>query len=133
MNAREIPELNEAIKLLEKSESKLPALDGLDGFIQGIEIIKEYMEENPNTPYRDFLISVENIYAKSIIKKLPNINSTNFLDWLKVLSALFEIKWIQTVFKSDPLLRKNFEDFVDEWRGTSEFDQMVKILKANEN
>ena len=133
MNAREIPELNEAIKLLENSESKLPALDGLDGFIQGIEIIKEYIEENPSTPYRNFLVNVENSYAKSIIKKLPNINSTNFLDWLKVLSALFEIKWIQTVFKSDPLLRKNFEDFVDEWRGTSEFDQMVKILRTNEN
>lgn len=127
---KDLPEeISEAIELLEKLE-KLPDHKLRAGdFEQAIEVLNDYLSQNPDSPHTNFIEKIKLTYTRHLLEQLPKLSSLSFSEWLPYLSPfLFKAKKeIDTVIKRFPKLGENYRKFLRMWK-----DELIKREKELE-
>ena len=123
---RNIPEIAEAIELLEEFEGHLPDVSNIDLFYAAIGILNEYVEEYPDTPHMNFITNLKMSYTRRILQHLKSIDSSEIDTWFNILIALIKVKdefeALSTVNRD---FKDNYDDFLAEWKGTYELKQII--------
>jgi hypothetical protein len=128
--AMEVEEIAEAINLLEIFDASLPSTNRLNDFNLGVELLKEYLAENPETPHVAFIENKMIAHTRRLLQFLQSIDSSSFSKWLTVLFSLVgSKKEIEELSKQDQALKIEYEKFLSKWRNTPELKQLINSLE----
>jgi hypothetical protein len=127
----EIEEIAEAVDILEAFDKSLPSVERIDSFQEGIQILNQFLVDNPNTPYVTFINNKKVAHTRRLLQFLTLIDSSDMVSWLKVTIALFEAKdEMEKLAESCPELKADYDKFINEWKGTPELQRVVeKFIK----
>ncbi len=131
----EIEEIAEAIEILEAFDKSLPSVERIDSFQEGIQILNQYLVDNPNTPHATFINNKKVAHTRRLLQFLTLIDSSNMGNWLKVTIALFEAKdEMEKLTETYPEIKTDYDKFIDEWKDTPELKRVIeKLLKEKNN
>jgi chloramphenicol O-acetyltransferase len=126
-----IPEIEEAIDLLEEFETQLPDVSNIDLFVTATQILDGYIEDNPNTPYTNFVHNIKMSYTRRILQELMSIDNSEIETWFSVVITFAIVKEeFEALSTANPVYREEYDDFLKEWAGTYELKQlMAKVFK----
>ncbi len=129
MKPLDIEEINDAIEMLKKFEADLPSVENVADFPDAISMLNDYLTDYPETPHKDFINNQKIAYTRRLLQFLKSISSADFASWTNVAVYLFEVKTeIEKLFKSNPELKKDYDDFYMEWKNTPELASLVSSL-----
>jgi len=130
----DIVEVAEAVEMLEAFDKSLPSVEKIDYFQDGIQLLNDYLADNPETPHATFINNIKARHTRRLLQFLTIIDSSNMLSWFKVIVALFEAKEeLEKLYASYPGLKSDYDRFVAEWGDTPEFKRIIDgILKEKE-
>jgi len=118
-------EVTEGRLLLEDALKSQNHIERVRDFEDGIKLLKEYLEDNPDSSHKNVIHNIKVTYTKKLLEELPSLYSLDMDIWfhyfLLVLSIATEIE--ETIAEY-PNLEKNEEIFFSLWK-----DELIKILK----
>jgi len=119
MKINDPQEVLKAIHLLEVAEKSLDPQVIIYKFEEGIDILKEYIEENPNVSdeTKNRIINIKISHTRQLLKQLPKLKKIEIGDWFEYLRVLVtkvdnERKTILTKY---PELKSSLKDFIAIW------------------
>jgi hypothetical protein len=122
----EVEEVAEAVKKLEEFDESLPSVEKLGYFQDGIELLNDYLADNPETPHAIFINNIKVRHTRRLLQFLTTIDSSNMLSWFKVILALFEArKELEKSYETHPDLKFDYDRFFAEWKETPEFKRII--------
>lgn len=129
----DIEEVAEAVEMLEEFDKSLPSVEKIDYFQDGIQLLNDYLADNPETPHATFINNIKTRHTRRLLQFLTTIDSSNMLSWFKVIGALLEArKELEKLYITHPGLKSDYDGFVAEWREAPEFKRVIDgILKEN--
>jgi len=131
MNHLKTEEIREATTNLSRFEATIPSVSAIDSFIDGIEIFNNYLDDYPDTQHKEFITNQKIAYTKKLLYNLRLIDSSNFTDWFQTVHALIKTGDIcKEIFKVNPKLQQEHDDFMVEWKGTPELSELLEHLSA---
>ena len=130
MNARSVPEIREAIALLESWERSINDLHAARGFTEAVQILEDYLECEPDTPHRSFIQNLKLSNTRRLLQQLARVDRKDFSLWLEyALAALSAVeKEAQSLMAADSGLRKDLDAFEHVWG-----DVLAQALKRVQN
>jgi len=112
-------EIRDAIKRLEKFEKNLPSIENINKSFNEIETLNNYLIEYPETPDKAFINGQKEAHTKRVINSLKSINSSDYQSWLLVVKDLLKANGeTEKLLKSNPVLKKAYDDFFAEGKGS---------------
>jgi hypothetical protein len=130
----DIEEVAEAVEMLEAFDTSLPSVEKIDYFQDGIQLLNDYLADNPETPHATFINNIKARHTRRLLQFLTTIDSSNMLSWFKVIGALLEAREeLEKLYATYPGLKSDYDRFVAEWSETPEFKRIIDgILKEKE-
>lgn len=127
----EVEEVVEAVEMLEEFDNSLPSIEKLGYFEDGIQLLNDYLAENPETPHAIFINNIKVRHTRRLLQFLTTIDSSNMLSWFKITFALFEAREeLKKLYETHPDLKSDYDRFIAEWKDTPEFKRIIeKIIK----
>jgi len=130
----DIREITEAVEMLDEFDKSLPSVEKIDYFEDGIQLLNDYLADNPETPHATFINNLKTTHTKRLLQFLTTIDSSNMVSWLKVTIALFEAKdEMEKLAETYPDLKTDYDKFIDEWKGTPELKRVIDKLIKEKN
>jgi len=81
------------IRLIEGVESKVEDAYFFNRcFRNGLEYLEDHMEEEPESPHRQFIQNFIAAHAKNFLEKLPNLALDDLIVWLSYISILKKLQ-----------------------------------------
>ncbi len=129
MELLDIEEIRDAIEMLKKFEANLPSVKYIDYFMDGIDTLNDYLADHPETPHKNFINNQKVAYTRRVLQFLKSIDSSDFSSWINVFFALFKSNdEIEKLSESNPDLKKDYDDFIEEWKETPELSGFASKL-----
>jgi hypothetical protein len=134
MNQFKVEEIKTAIMALEKFEARIPSISAIDNFMDGIKSLDDYINDHPETPYKDFIKNQKFVYTRVLLKNLKFIDSTDFSNWVQTLAALIKVQDItKEMFELNPKLREDYNIFIAEWKDSAELSILLDEMSNSED
>jgi hypothetical protein len=126
----DIPEIKNAKALLKRSENEIPLISFIDLANQALEIINEYIENNPTYCDINKINNMKISYIRSILKKIILIDGN--LEKTRTILGRFVKDDVQRIVFNDKISKKYFDDFVkNKWEKSLEFKQIRERLNLD--
>lgn len=77
IDPRSVPEIKEAVELLEKYERGGATYADAKMFKDAIEGLGDYLDENPDSPHREFIQNVRTTYTRRMMQRLSKVNKAD--------------------------------------------------------
>lgn len=124
-------EIKDAIKRLEKFEANLPSIENINKSFNEIETLNNYLIEDPETPHKAFINGQKEAHTKRVLNSLKSINSSDYQSWLLVVKALLKANGeTEKLLKTNRELKKDYDDFFAEWKGSPKLLEDLKEEKS---
>ena len=129
-SARSVPEIREAIALFESWERSINDLHAAKGFTQAVQVLDDYLEYEPDTPHRSFVLNLKLSNTRRLLQQLARVDRKDFALWLEyALAALSAVdKEARSVIASDSDLSRDLDAFRQVWG-----DVVADALKRVQN
>jgi hypothetical protein len=117
---REVPEIREAIALFESWEKSINDYAAARRFTEAVQLLEDYLEAEPQTPYREFIQNLKTSNTRSLLRHLSRVDRKDFSLWLEyamLVSSLLENE-AESVMAKQPELKKDFDAFLGVWGET---------------
>jgi len=137
---KELPEeIQESIDLLEKAESQKYEIEMfVKTFSNGIEILHEYLEDNPDSHFKTYIENLISTHIRQFLIKLPELEVNDFNTWITYcLLHKNAIKYLYNIFDESPFLKENYltlindETYWGEAEKLSRFEKRLRDIKIN--
>ena len=117
MDPREIPEIREAVALLEGYEAAPLSYGSTDEFVLAIETLEDYLSQNPDSPHRQFIQNLRFSYTRRMLQRLSSIDKTDlFVSLEHILLVAHTVKAeAEKLMGEYPDLEKDFNALVKTW------------------
>ena len=111
-------EVKEAVNLLKEFEKSESHTKRTRNFNDGIDLLNDYVEENPDSPHLVFIENIKTSYTRKLLEQLNNIKQIEIVDWVYYW-ALLLLKINSEVTKivsEKPVLKEELENFLSIYR-----------------
>lgn len=115
-------EINEAVNSLKEFEKSLNQAQPvkLHLFDEGMRSLANYLEADPSSPFRNYIMNIQISYTRRVITSLKDLN-INFAEDAALADFFIKVfipmqKHLENVFSIDPLLKEEYEDFFKKWQ-----------------
>ena len=78
---REVPEIREAIALFESWEKSINDYHCARRFTEAVQLLDDYLEAEPETPYRDFIRNLKTSNTRRLLQHLARVDRKDFAIW----------------------------------------------------
>ena len=120
-------ELKEAVNLLKEFEKSDNHTKRTRNFDEAIDLLNNYVEENPDSPDLVFIENIKTTYTRILLKQLNNIREITIEDWLNYFSSYFKVKSeVKKILSENPILKEGYENFISIWK--EEFVEFISNL-----
>ena len=127
---RNVPEIREAIALFESWEKSINDYAAARRFTEAVQLLEDYLEAEPQTPYREFIQNLKTSNTRSLLRHLARVDRKDFSLWLEyamLVSSLLD-KEAESVMAKQPELKKDFDAFLGVWGDTLK-DALKRVQK----
>jgi hypothetical protein len=127
---RNVPEIREAIGLFESWEKSINDYAAARRFTEAVQLLDDYLEAEPQTPYREFIQNLKTSNTRSLLRHLARVDRKDFSLWLEyamLVSSLLD-KEAESVMAKQPELKKDFDAFLGVWGDTLK-DALKRVQK----
>jgi hypothetical protein len=130
-NARNVPEIREAIALFEAWEASINDVGAAKRFTEAVQMLDDYLEYEPHTPHQAFIRNLKLSNTRRLLQQLSKVDKKDFGLWLEyALSALSAVSdEAQSVMSASPELAADLASFQKVW-GTAVTDALHRIQKG---
>lgn len=118
--ARGVPEIREAIALFESWEKSISDAAAARRFTEAVQLLDDYLEAEPETPYREFIRNLKTSNTRSLLQHLARVDRKDFSLWLEyamLVSSLVDSE-AGSVMAKHPDLKKDLDAFLGVWGDT---------------
>jgi heme exporter protein D len=118
--AREVPEIKEAIALFESWEKSGYDYAAARRFTEAVQLLDDYLEGEPDTPYRDFAQNLKMSNTRRLLQQLARVDRNDFSTWLEYALTILPLvqKEAESVMAKEPGLKKDIDAFHGVWGET---------------
>jgi hypothetical protein len=111
-------ELMEAVKSFKEFENSNSHAKKINNFKDAINLLDEYVEENPNSPHINFVENIKTSHARILLEQLNNIRDIEIDDWFNYFILITQKlkSEVEKISSENPILKKGYQDFVAIWR-----------------
>ena len=113
-----IPEIREAVALLESWEKAVGDSREARRFTEAMELLNAYLESEPDTPYRRFITNLKVAHTRRLLQQLASVDRRDFGLWLEYALAVVALvdKEAGALQKAQPELARDVDAFLGVWR-----------------
>lgn len=114
---REVPEIREAIGLLEGWEKSAGDPAAARSFTEALELLDDYLECEPDTPHRAFIRNLKLSHTRSLLRQLARVGREDFGVWLEYALAVAVLieREAKSVMAQHPELGQEVDAFLKVW------------------
>ena len=115
---REVPEIQEAIALFESWEQSINDYQSARGFTEAVQLLDDYLEAEPETPYREFIRNLKTSNTRRLLQHLARVDRKDVALWVEYALLVLSLvdKEAASVMATQPELKKDFDAFLGVWR-----------------
>jgi len=123
-------DLGDARVSFEKFEKSTDSLTKVKFFEEAVEILNNYLEENPASPHRPFISNLRHTYTKELITQLKNIKNPDWEVWCKyIFLLLLKVnKETKEILALHPELINEYKEFIKLRK-----DELIEVLNRDTN
>ena len=70
---RAVPEIRDGVALLERYESSPLSYESAQDFATAVETLEDYLDENPDSPFRQFIQNIRVSYTRRLLQRLSSV------------------------------------------------------------
>ena len=129
MDPRSIPEIREAIELLESYEQTQASYADAKEFMLAIETLEDYLTDHPETPHRQFIQNLRFSHTRRMLQRLASVNKADAgasIDHIVMIVHTVKNE-AEKLMELYPELRKDFDALISVWA-----DPLARALVAEE-
>lgn len=117
MDARSVPEIKEAIQLLEGYEKAALAYDSAKDFSLAISILEDYLSDNPDSSHRQFIQNLRFSYTRRLLQRVAAVNKADLGASLEhIVLVVHTVKdEAQKLMAEYPELKRDFDALMKVW------------------
>ena len=117
MDPREVPEIREAVALLEGYEAAPLSYGSAEEFALAIETLVDYLSQNPDSPHRQFIQNLRFSYTRRMFQRLSSIKKTDvFVSLEHILLVVHTVKAeAEKLMVEYPDLEQDFDALIKVW------------------
>src|SRR5258708_16580768 len=117
MDPRAIPEIREAIALLEGYEQAALTYQSAKEFTLAIETLDDYLSDNPDSPHRQLIQNLRFSYTRRMLQRLSSINKAEASVSLQhILMVVHTVKSeAERLMRDYPDLKGDFDALLEVW------------------
>ena len=120
-------ELKEAVNLLKEFEKSDNHTKRTRNFDDAIDLLNNYVEENPNSPDLVFIKNIKTSYTRILLEQSNDIKQIEMGDWIRYWSSFLKVESEATKMLSEnPILKEGYKKFISIWK--EEFIEFVTNL-----
>ena len=110
-------ELKEAVRLLKEFEKSDSHTKRTRNFDDAIDLLNNYVEENPNSPDLVFIENIKTSYTRILLEQLNNIKQIEIEDWLNYFTSYLKVpSEAEKILSENPILKEGFKKFLLIWK-----------------
>lgn len=115
---REVPEIRQAIALFESWEKSINDCAAARRFTEAVQLLDDYLEAEPQTPYREFIQNLKTSNTRSLLRHLARVDKKDFAIWVEYALLVLSMvdKEAASVMATQPELKKDSDAFLGVWR-----------------
>ena len=127
MISKQPDELKEAVNLLREFEKPGSHKKKTRNFTDAIDILNDYVKENPESPHLDFIENIRTSYTRILLQQLADIREIEIDDWHNyyTLMTLKVEDEVTKILSEDPILIEGYQEFLSMW-----IHDVIAILKG---
>lgn len=116
-DARAIPEIREAVALLERYEAAPLSHESAQDFALALETLDDYLSENTDSPHRPFIENLRFSYTRRMLQRLSSISKADaYLSLQHIVLILHTVKTeAEDLMRQHPELQKDFDRLTKAW------------------
>jgi hypothetical protein len=128
---RSVPEIREAIRLLEVWEASINDVSAARGFTEAVQMLNDYLECQPDTPHRTFIQNLKISNTRRLLRQLAKIDKKDFSLWLEYAVSVVAVvsNEAESLMNADPELKADFAAFQKVW-GSAINDALQRIQRG---
>lgn len=111
-------EVEGARRLLEESITSNVHKEKTRLFEDGIDILEEYLAEEPNSTHKNLAANVKMTYTRKLLEQLSdivNVDISEWFDYYKILVLKVKNEVNQNI-QANLILKDNYEGFISIWK-----------------
>jgi hypothetical protein len=114
---RSVPEIREAIALLEAWEASINDANAAKRFAEAMQLLDDYLEAEPDTRHRQFIQNLRIANTRRLLQQLARVDRRDFGLWLEYALAAMALadKEAASVIAANPQLRTDLDSFLKVW------------------
>lgn len=110
-------EILEGRNLLEKAEAETDDIIRTQDFENGIDILNDYLSDNPKTPYKKLIENLKLTYTKKFLGDLSGLMTTDIEIWFCYIKLIIKVPdEIKLLTETNPKFKASIQKFVDVWK-----------------
>ena len=126
---RLVPEIREAIRLLEQYEKSQLDYAAAQHFVEAVELLNDHLEAEPDSPHKDFISRLKMSHTRNLLRNLAKVNRADGFAWAGHVAILMnvndEAKALTSAF---PHLKEDYDEFLRVW-GAELLEALQKLEK----
>ena len=117
---RSVPEIREALALLEAWERSVNDADAARGFTEAVQMLDDYVEAEPDTPHRAFIQNLKLAHTRRLLQQLATVDRRDFGLWLEYAVTALKLleRESEAVLAARPELKADLGAFQAIWGET---------------
>jgi len=110
-------ELKEAMTLFTEFEKSDSHTKKTRTFSDAIDLLSDYVEENPDSPHLVFIENIRTSYTRILLQQLADIREIEISDWHNyyTLMTLKVEDEVTKILSEDPILKEGYQEFLSMW------------------
>jgi hypothetical protein len=114
LNPRSVPEIREASALFEAWEQDVRDPSAAQRFAQAVQMLDDYLEGEPESPYRPFIENLKLANARRLLRLLGQVDRSNLATWVEYADVLVRRlgEEMQAAIAADASLKGEFDAFL---------------------
>lgn len=117
MDPKSVPEIRDAIALLEEYENSRLSEDDAKRFACAMEMLHDYLFDEPNTPHKEFIQHLRVTHTHQMMKRISSVNHADAGASIQHIRLVVDtVKGeAEPIMESDPELEKDFLALLRVW------------------
>jgi hypothetical protein len=119
MEPRAVPEIREALALLEAYEASGARHEDARSFQHAFEILDDFVEDDPDTPHLQFINNIRYAHTRRMLQRLGSVDPSDLAASIEHVVVLVETvaKETERLLAEHPDLRKDYDRLMGAWKG----------------
>jgi predicted trehalose synthase len=114
MDPRSVPEIRDALAALDQYERSDAEYEDAQAFREALEALADYLEDEPDTPHRAFIVNVRETYLRRMLERLGRLKNADDFTVIAHVVILRETAAdeVRALLKAQPALQPAFEQLL---------------------